>query len=351
MADTPSTEQTPQPLPDSADIHEVAALMDGFDDPEEGDGEPDGGNAQPEGGEVAREAGEEGDGGEQAADSAQEQTADEFAEPPAFWSSEDKAAYATVPPALRPLIHKYEKQRVAFEQEKAREAATVRKESEEKVKEVATVVEDAVKWWQANGPQFFKSFGDKWAGVDWNKLAEENPAEWTRFRQQHDSEQRLLLEANERAQRDRQLAERQAQSTLVERKRAAHEVMVQEMPDHFAGEKAASTYDRLGKYLMEQGIPAERINAISEAPIIRLAMKAMLLDEAKKQASTVVNRDDTTGRFTAKTTPTRVRPGPATRQGAGDQNAELARRVGERFRKSGGASIADAADLIRLNNL
>ena len=51
----------------------------------------------------------------------------------------------------------------------------------------------------------------------------------------------------------------------------------------------------------------------------------------------------------AKTTPTRIPPGPAT--AAGNRSREAARQVGERFRQSGGTSIADAAELIRLNNL
>jgi hypothetical protein len=61
------------------------------------------------------------------------------------------------------------------------------------------------------------------------------------------------------------------------------------------------------------------------------------------------------GKTPGKPTPARVAPGPASsapaQARAGNRNADAARQVGERFRKNGGNSIADAAELIRLNGL
>ena len=118
------------------------------------------------------------------------------------------------------------------------------------------------------------------------------------------------------------------------------------MPQYFSDDKADQTYRDIGRFLFEKGIPPERINAIHEAPIIELALAAMRFEQAQKQASTATGPVATS---TARTTPTRVEPGPATR--AGSRNTEAARQVGERFRQGGGASIADAAELIRLNGL
>src|SRR5580765_5414745 len=50
-------------------------------------------------------------------------------EPPAFWNAEDKAAWADVPASLRPLLRKYEQQRVEFVNQKAREAAEIREQA------------------------------------------------------------------------------------------------------------------------------------------------------------------------------------------------------------------------------
>jgi hypothetical protein len=353
MADTPSTEQgAPEALPDNLDMHEAARLMDGIADDGEGAGgqeQPDAGNAQPEGGEVVASEEGEPDGEEQPEE---QPAAEDDGAPPEFWSAEDKAAWASVPPALRPLIQKYEQKRVQFEQEKAREAAEVRKQATEEVQKVAGVVDEAAKWWTANGPQFFKAFGDKWAQVDWAKLAEEDPARCQQLRIQQEQEGNLLRQAHEKGQRDIEAANKRAQAQLMEAKRTEHEKLAAKHPEFFgAPEKASKTYKELSQFLFDQGIPAERISQIYEAPVIELALDAMRFRQAQKQASAVVNRDQTTGKFTAKTAPTRVQPGPATRQGTGDRTAEMARRVGERFRKTEGADIRDMAELIRLNGL
>ncbi len=359
MADTPSTEQAPEALPENLDIHEAARMMDGIaDEPGEGDaasaerddsvlrdGEAEGqagadGEVEGEPAEGEAEAGEAGAEGEELNDA------------PEFWSAEDKAAWATVPPALRPILKKYEANRVAFEQEKVREAAQVRKEATEQVQKVAGVVDEAAKWWTTNGPQFFKAFGDKWAGVDWMQLSKDDPAKCQELTILRDHEASLLRQAHEKGQRDIEAASQRAQGQLQEAKRTEHEKIAAKLPEFFgSSEKATSTYKELGEFLFSKGIPAERINNIYEAPIIEMALNAMRFEKAQKQASTVVTRDATTGKFTAKTAPTRVQPGPATRQGAGDRNAELSRRVGERFRKTDGADIRDMAELIRLNGL
>jgi hypothetical protein len=352
MADTPSTESAPEALPENLDIHEAARMMDGIvDAPGEGDAEqeqPDPDNAQPEGGEVV--AAEEGEEGEE---QPEEQAASEAdGEAPTFWDADDKAAWATVPPALRPLIQKYEQKRVQFEQEKGREAAQARKEAAEDVQKVSAVIEEGAKWWQANQPQFFKAFGDKWAGVDWVKLAEEDPARCQQLRIQQEQEGKLLQEAHARGQRDIEATKQREQERFNQVRLAEHEKVAAKLPEYFGTrEKADKTYKELSEYLLTKGVPANVISNIHEAPIIEMALNSMRFERAQKQASTVVTRDATTGKFTAKTAPTRVQPGPATRQGAGDRNVEQARRVGERFSKTGGADIRDMAELIRLNGL
>jgi hypothetical protein len=357
---SPSTESAP--LPESTNVHEAAALMDALeerDDDANGEtagadseaaavGEADAGSDTGVEGEDA-EGDAEGEGEAEAEAGESEDPA--LSEAPEFWSAEDKAAWATVPPALRPLLHKIDKQRVQFEQEKAREAAEVRKQATEEVQKVAGVVDEAAKWWQANGPQFFKSFGDKWAQVNWVELSEKDPAECQRLTILRDQEAALLRQAHERGQRDIAEANKRAMAQINELKRTEHEKLAAKIPEFFGTtEKATATYKELSEFLFSKGIPAERIEQIHEAPIIEMALNAMRFEKAQKQASTVVtNRDTKTGKFTAET-PKRVQPGPGAKA-SGDRNAEQARRVGERFIKSGGRDIRDAAELIRLRGL
>jgi len=268
-------------------------------------------------------------------------------EAPEFWSADDKAAWRDVPEALRPMLRKYEQQRIAFVNEKTREAAQVREEAMRVAQGAVGVVEQAASWWRQNGPAFQQAFADRWSQVDWNKLAADNPGEWTRLKQQRDHEATLLIEANRRGQAEIAIANERAERALFEARQVEHTKLANKLPDYFGPDVAAKTYSDLGNFLFAKGIPADRINAIHEAPIIELALAAMRFEQAQKQASTVRSH------ATAKTTPTRVAPGPAPNAPgrAGNRQSEAARQVGERFRKSGGASIADAAELIRLNEL
>jgi hypothetical protein len=207
------------------------------------------------------------------------------------------------------------------------------------------VVDQAAQWWQQAGPALQQAFADKWSQVNWTALAEKNPAEWARLNQIRMDEAAVLAEANRRGQQDVQAATARAEQAFQHAKHVEHAKLAQKLPDYFgAPETSQKTYDELGKFLLAKGIPADRINQIHEAPIIEMALNAMRFEQAQKRASTV-----TTANTTARATPTRVAPGPASR--AGNRTSDAARQVGERFRKNGGNSIADAAELIRLNGL
>ena len=332
------TETVSEAMPESVDVAGAVAMLDGAGQAEEAERQPEPAPDAEEGEPVDEpEADVEVEADPQAVTD----------EAPEFWSAEDKAAWQDVPEGLRPMLRKYEQQRIAFVNEKTREAAQVREEAMRVAQGAAGVVEQSAAWWQQNGPAFQQAFADRWSQVDWNKLAADNPAEWTRLKQQRDHEATLLIDANRRGQAEIAMANERATRALLEARQVEQTKLAKKLPEYFGPDVAAKTYSELGNFLFAKGIPADRINAIHEAPIIELALAAMRFEQAQKQASTVTKPGAANN--TAKTTPTRVAPGPAFR--AGNRQSEAARQVGERFRRSGGASIADAAELIRLNEL
>lgn len=354
-AASPSTETPARAeIPENTNIDEAARLLDAVsedDGAETPPANPNLVNAQEEGGDaVQQEAGEE-EGGE-----AQEegQELPTVADAPEFWSNEDKVLFLQAPPELREKIKSYEAQRIKAVNEKTAEAAAKVREAQQGATQLFDLVKNSAEWWQKNGQEIQRALQGKWAAVDWADLSANNPAEYTRLKHLKEQDDSLLAQAREQGQRDTRLAEQRSAAELAEKKRAAHEVMAAEMPDHFGAGKHEATYAKLGEYLSKQGIPAQRINAIHEAPVIRMAMKSMLWDEAQTKASVVASqtRDEKTGQFIARTTPLkRVQPGPATRV-PGNQNAEQARQVGQRyFGREAGGDIKDAAELIRLRNL
>jgi len=341
-------EVMPESMPESVDVAGAVAMLDGAGQAEEAERQPE---PAPDV-EPGEPAGESADGPEADVEVETDPQAAVADEAPEFWSADDKAAWQDVPEALRPMLRKYEQQRIAFVNEKTREAAQVREEAVRVAQGAVGVVEQAAAWWQQNGPAFQQTFADRWSQVDWNKLAADNPAEWTRLKQQRDHEATLLVEANRRGQAEIAIANERAERSLFEARQVEHTKLAKKLPEYFGPDVAGKTYDDLGNFLFAKGIPADRINAIHEAPIIELALAAMRFEQAQKQALTVRASSSSaaaTTNSTAKTTPTRVAPGPAFR--AGNRQSEAARQVGERFRRSGGASIADAAELIRLSDL
>ena len=341
--------------PDSVDMAEAMALMADAGDAGDDDAEETASADEEEGDDAtAEDDGDEVETAEEAADEEAE-TAAEDAEAPEFWSADDKAAWESVPAELRPVLKKYEQQRVEFVNEKAREAAQVRTQAAQDVERANAVIVQAAQWWRQTGPALQQAFANKWAAVDWKSLAEKDPAEYARLDQERQKDHALLVEANRRQQEDTRAATERAVQALEQVKLAEHAKLAHALPDYFGSpEKARKTYDALGKFLFAKGIPADRIAQIHEAPIVEMALNAMRFEQARKKASPVLRSSEGTvtsgpANTTARATPTRVAPGPARR--AGNQASEAARQVGERFRKSGGNSIADAAELIRLSGL
>jgi hypothetical protein len=345
--------ETGTAAPESVDVAEAVALMTDLGEAAEEEAEEAPPADEGAGDDAVAEGdGEEGEAAKEAADEEAEAPAD-GSDPPEFWSAEDKAAWNAVPAELRPLLKKYEQQRVEFVNEKAREAAQVRALAAVEVQRANATVDQAAQWWQQAGPALQRAFADKWSQVNWTELAEKSPGEWARLNQIRMDEAAVLAEANRRGQDDIRAATQRAELAFQHAKRAEHAKLAHKLPDYFGSPEAAQrTYDELGKFLFAKGIPADRINQIHEAPIIEMALAAMRFEQAQKKASPVLRSSEgtvTTANTTARATPTRVAPGPASR--AGNRTSDAARQVGERFRKNGGNSIADAAELIRLNGL
>jgi hypothetical protein len=348
--------ETESTTPESVDVAGAVALMGDLakDVGEEEKGER-GADTAADGSDgddaAVAEADEEAGEGEEPEEVAEDEAPAEGSDAPEFWSAEDKAAWDSVPAELRPVLKKYEQQRVEFVNEKAREAATIRARAAEEVQRANTVVDQAAQWWQQAGPALQQAFADKWSQVNWTALAEKNPAEWARLNQIRMDEAAVLAEANRRGQQDVQAATARAEQAFQHAKHVEHAKLAQKLPDYFGSpEKAQKTYQDLGKFLFAKGIPADRIAQIHEAPIIEMALNAMRFEQAQQKALTA-----RAGKIPGKPTPTRVAPGPASpapsQARAGNRTSDAARQVGERFRKNGGNSIADAAELIRLNGL
>jgi hypothetical protein len=279
---------------------------------------------------------------------------------PEFWSAEDKAILAALPKAVSSTVRKYEQQRIAFVNEQARKAAEGVKEARDVATKLYTNLEQQAAWWQQNGPAFAERFADKWSKINWNKLAAEDPGEWARLKQEHADETALLGEAKRRGEANIAAAQaRQAeeQSARIQTQKAeSHAALLKKYPKDFANPDEIYN-KKLGPFLLEMGVDVERINQISELPILEIAYLGYLQHvgqkakaQAKQTAAAVLDPKKAGAQpqpNPAPATPTRVTPGAPAR--AANRSSEAHRQVSARFRQTG--DVKDAAALIQHLNL
>lgn len=269
---------------------------------------------------------------------------DPHAEPPAFWSADRKALWDRIAdPEARAAIHAHEKERVAATSRKIEEAALARKALEERVQQFGRERDELTQWLTEAAPRMAQTFQGRWGQYDWQKLAAENPAEFVRLSAQRDSEFAAIQQAAQRHQQELQAARGRAAQIMARTREAEAEKLARQYPEHFGPDKAAQTYDELGRYLAAQGVPQERIHDTFESSIVGVALKAMLYDKAQaalrtRNASAAVGPPTT-----ATQTPRRIAPGPGNRPG--HSAGEAARQAEQRLRTGQALSDEDVATL------
>jgi len=243
----------------------------------------------------------------------QEAEADPYAEPPEFWSAERKALWEKIAdPDARKAIHEQEKERVTATNKKIEETALERKTASEKAALLEQERDQLAAWWKDTGPKLAGAFRSKWDATDWNKLSAENPAEYVRLRQEFDNDSALIRQAAEKHSGEMEAANKRAASALQASKRAEHEKLATKRPEHFGKpDVAQKTYDELRDFLVERGVPNERITNIYEEAVVGIALDAMLYQKAQKAAAAA--KANPAPSTTATQTPRRIAPGASSR--------------------------------------
>jgi glutamyl/glutaminyl-tRNA synthetase len=101
-------------------------------------------------------------------------------EPPVMQSTRE-ARHAEVAHALLAAGRAYRAYETADELKAMREAAQARQAASEEIKKYVEKDAQYAAFWQQNEQKFVQTFVNRWAGVDWAKLATENPAKKRRL--------------------------------------------------------------------------------------------------------------------------------------------------------------------------
>lgn len=200
-------------------------------------------------------------------------------EPPKFWDADAKERFKALPPDVQEIIVRKEDERNAATARAMQENAEKKKAYDaeaSKFQQLAATLDKQLPQ-AVDGLKFAKDqYTAKWANVDWNAVVDQYGADQAlKLKNQHDSELAWLNDQSARIQ--------QLQAVKEEAKKADYQKFVAEEESKLAQLAPELTDPKLGnerkqalgKFLLESGVPAERIPHLTalEASFAYDAMK------------------------------------------------------------------------------
>lgn len=194
-------------------------------------------------------------------------------QPPHSWDKEAKERFSKLDRETQEYLVNRENERDRAVSQKLNEAAETRKAAEEASSKLAQYAQ-AFDQVLTNAQQ---RFADKWANTDWQRLANESPADYVRAQEAFKADQQALAQT----QKAQQAAEMQAhQQFLQQEGKRLKEIA----PDLADPKKGGERKRELAKFLSEQGVDAEAMKWAS-AHELGLAYDAMRWRKAQAETT------------------------------------------------------------------
>jgi hypothetical protein len=204
---------------------------------------------------------------------------------PQWWDAEAKAKFAALTPELQAIVREQEDKRETIVAKAKQEAAEYRKQADSEVQGVRALAEQLGEF----VPQAVETFKSRWDDVDWQAWSqriqsETDPEAATRDLAAFNSA-RLAFDEQKAQVEKLQVAQREAE-------KVAHTAFMREQADELTRiapelAKNPEMLTTVGKYLVEQGIPADHLATISAKEAV-IAHKAWLYDQAQTKAKATV---------------------------------------------------------------
>lgn len=218
---------------------------------------------------------EDSDADREATDDADEEDDTEAEAPPIpaphSWDKEAKERFAKLDRDTQEYLVNRENERDKAVSQKLNEAAQTRKQAEEQSSKLAQYAQQ----FDQIAQQAQQRFADRWQNTDWQRLAQEQPAEYVRLKAQHEADQHAV----QQTQIAQQAAEQQAHTVFMQREAAQ---LAEVAPDLADPEKGSERKKELGQYLAKQGVTTDQLKWAS-AGELALAYKAMMYDRLQAQ--------------------------------------------------------------------
>lgn len=210
---------------------------------------------------------------------AEEKSEQPAIEPPKFWDADAKERFKALPPDVQEIIVRKEDERNAATARVMQESAEknkVRDAEASKFQQLAATLDKQLPQ-AVDGLKFAKDqYVAKWANVDWNAVVDQYGADQAlKLKNQHDSELAWLNDQSVRIQQLHAVKE-EAKKADYQKFVAEEESKLAQLAPELTDPKLGNERKQaLGKFLLESGVPAERIPHLTalEAAFAYDAMK------------------------------------------------------------------------------
>lgn len=178
------------------------------------------------------------------------------------------------------------------------------------------------------------------AGVNWEQLRQQDPAEFAAKKAEYNERLNDLARLKQGAINSYQSSQAQIQQESEERRQEylqqEQELLMQKLPEWKEPEKASTEKSAIAKYLVDSGFSKEDVAAAYDHRMILLARKAMLYDQGQNKAEVVKKK--------ITTIPKVLKPGAPKSQ---DQLRNVKLKEAE-ARAARTGSLADAMEVLKL---
>jgi hypothetical protein len=206
--------------------------------------------------------------------------------PPNSWSKEDKAVFAQLPPEAQAVIVKRESEQNRAFTQKTQEIAEHRKALESTFQEIHAEREAYARNLQqllfVAAPE-----AQRFANIDWQQLAQEQPAEYVRMTAERDAMRGRIGGIQQELQRVAAHAEQAQAQQFMQLRQAEQQRLIEALPDFGDQEKAPKKVAEMRSWLNQRGFSDQEIGQVVDHRVLLVVDKAMQADrvtEARRQA-------------------------------------------------------------------
>src|SRR5580765_2151295 len=218
-------------------------------------------------------------GEEEAASDEPDEESDHQIEPPKSWSNEDKAVFQQLPPEAQAVITRRESERDRAFQAKTQEIAQHRHALEATFGEIqqerssyATNLEQLLAVAMPEAQQF--------ANVDWQRLAQESPADYVRLTAERDALRGRIGAIQGELQRVQAVAQQDYARNFAHLRATEAQRLAEKLPEFADRERAPKLISEIREWLQGEGFTAQEIGQVIDHRVINVAVKAMRADRA-----------------------------------------------------------------------